>query len=304
MNIGKIVRMWWKTRAPAWGRPYKDDGVSQVTSCLCRGVPLRVPWFYRLRQVRQQLGFVEPLSGADLEEVKRLLPHAAFTLFQTMSDADQQHSLRVCRGLQARGCTEQAMLMAALLHDVGKAEGRVPFWTRPAIVMGKRLAPRLLARLTISPEQIMLGNGRPQGSSPHRSSAPVPTEDRIVAGNDGRPQRSLARLTITSDHITSRDGGGARWGWGPLWASVSQENNDGRPQGSPPLPASAPVPTGWNGQHIPKWQRSLSYAWWHAEVGAALAAQAGLPERAVLYIRTHHQAHGPAAELHNVDEVS
>ena len=57
-------------------------------------------------------------------------------------------------------------------------------------------------------------------------------------------------------------------------------------------------------RHIPKWQRSLSYAWWHADVGADLAAAAGLSERAVLYIRTHHQPHGPAAALHAVDEVS
>jgi hypothetical protein len=38
-------------------------------------------------------------------------------------------------------------------------------------------------------------------------------------------------------------------------------------------------------------------------VGADLAAAAGLSERAVLYIRTHHQPHGPAAALHAVDEV-
>jgi hypothetical protein len=189
---------------------------------------------YRLQQVRQQLGFVEPLSSTDVEEVKDLLPRAALTLFQTMSHADQQHSLRVCRGLQARGCTEEAMLMAALLHDVGKAEGRVPFWTRPAIVIGKHLVPRLLARLTVTPTQLM----------------------------------------------NSRDGGRARWARGPLWSSVPMA------------------------QHVPKWQRSLSYAWWHAEIGAELAAQAGLPERAVLYIRRHHHAHGPAAELHSVDEVS
>lgn len=170
---------------------------------------------YRLRQVRQQLGFEKPLSLADRAEVQAQLPAAAFALFQTMSDADQQHSLRVCRGLQERGCQEQDMLMAALLHDVGKAGGRVPFWTRPAIVLGKLCVPRLLQHLAIAPALF----------------------DR-------------------------------------------QE---------PPLP---------------RWRRSLSYAWWHAEVGADLAAQAGLSERAVLYIRTHHQPNGPAAELHLVDEVS
>jgi hypothetical protein len=102
------------------------------------------------------------------------------------------------------------LLAAALLHDVGKAQGRVPFWTRPAIVLGKLFAPRLLRSLTVSPDE---------------------------------------------------------------------------------------------GKTIPAWQRSLSNAWWHAEIGADLAAAAGLSEEAVLYIRTHHQPGGPAAELHLVDEA-
>ncbi len=175
---------------------------------------MRTP-FYRLWQVRQQLGFVAPLTDAERQEVASwLLPvsSGALSLFETMSPADQQHSLRVCRGLRARGCVDEDMLAAALLHDVGKAQGRVPFWTRPVIVIGKRCAPRLLRRLATYP----------------------------------------------------REGQGEQT----------------------------------------RWQRSLGYAWWHAEVGAELAAQAGLSERAVLYIRTHHQPHGPAAELHSVDEAS
>jgi hypothetical protein len=168
---------------------------------------------YRFGQVRQQLGFVRPLSAEDHAEVMCWLPATALSLFATMSNADQQHSLRVCRGLQARGCTERDLLAAALLHDVGKAEGRVPFWTRPAIVIGKRFAPRLLERLVLPP-------------------------------------------------------------------SIFEK------------------------RRVPSWRRALSYAWWHADVGADLAAAAGLSEQAVLYIRIHHQAHGPAATLHAVDEVS
>lgn len=166
---------------------------------------------YRLWQVRQQLGFVEPLSMEEYTEVASWLPVPAQSLFRTMSRADQRHSLRVCRGLQARGCKDEEMLAAALLHDVGKAEGRVPFWTRPAIVIGKACAPRLLARLAV-----------------------YPVKERA----------------------------------------------------------------------LPRWRRSLSFAWWHAEVGAELAARAGLSAKAVLYIRTHHQPDGPAAQLHSVDEAS
>jgi hypothetical protein len=51
------------------------------------------------------------------------------------------------------------------------------------------------------------------------------------------------------------------------------------------------------------WRRPFYYAWRHADVGADLAAAAGLSERAVLLIRTHHLPDGPAAELHAVDDA-
>src|SRR5260221_930122 len=144
---------------------------------------------YRLWQVRQQLGFVAPLAAEERQWVTRWLPAPALPLFQTMSAADQRHSLRVCQGLLARGCADRDLLAAALLHDVGKAEGRVPFWSRPVLVLGKALAPRWLNGCIIDLEKL---------------------EDRDRAG----------------------------------------------------------------------WRRALSYAWWHAEVGAKLAASAGLSERA------------------------
>ncbi len=165
---------------------------------------------YRLWQVHQQLGFVAPLSAEEYLQVTQWLPASALPLFQTMSAADQRHSLRVCQGLLARGCVDKDLLAAALLHDVGKAQGRVPFWTRPAIVLGKVFAPRLLKRWIVYP---------------------------------------------------------------------------------------------YRGKTIPAWRRSLSNAWWHAEIGAELSAACGLSEKAVLYIRTHHQPGGPAAELHLVDEA-
>lgn len=52
----------------------------------------------------------------------------------------------------------------------------------------------------------------------------------------------------------------------------------------------------------PFWRRPFYAAWHHAEIGADLAAGAGLPERVVLLIRTHHDPRGPAAALHAVDD--
>ena len=171
---------------------------------------------YRLRQVGQQLGRADALSPGDHVLVEQFLGTVSSTardLFYTMALADQQHSVRVCRGLQARECDDRELLRAALLHDVGKAQGRVPFWTRPVIVLGKLCTPHLLARLALSPESAVFSR-------------------------------------------------------------------------------------------LPVWRRALSYAWWHANVGATLCARAGLSEQAVLYVRAHHDAHGPARELHLVDDES
>jgi hypothetical protein len=167
---------------------------------------------YRCWQVGQQLGFAAPLSERERQEVADQLSTSALCLFECMSAADQRHSLRVCRGLQERDYRAQDLLVAALLHDVGKAGGRAPFWTRPLIVLGKRCSPRLLNRLAVYPD---------------------------------RPQRLL------------------------------------------------------------HWRSILGSAWWHAEIGADMAARAGLSERTVHYIRMHHRPDSPElTELHLVDEVS
>jgi hypothetical protein len=52
----------------------------------------------------------------------------------------------------------------------------------------------------------------------------------------------------------------------------------------------------------PFWRRPFYAAWHHAEIGADLAAAAGVSERVALLIRTHHDPRGPAAALHAVDE--
>jgi hypothetical protein len=69
------------------------------------------------------------------------------------------------------------------------------------------------------------------------------------------------------------------------------------------LRAFAPGILRWLARSPHPWFRRPFYnAQRHADIGADLAAQAGLSPRVVTLIRTHHQPHGPAAELHAVDD--
>jgi hypothetical protein len=65
-------------------------------------------------------------------------------VFRRMAPNDQRHSLNVCVTLRQAGYDDPALLTAALLHDAGKAAGRIWLWQRTLIVLLKRWAPGLL----------------------------------------------------------------------------------------------------------------------------------------------------------------
>ncbi len=158
---------------------------------------------YRVYQVWRSLA-ARPLDTADYAILDAMLPATGRALFFSMSRNGQRHSLTVYRALRERGCADDDLLAAALLHDSGKGGGRVPFVVRPLVVLLRAFAPRALDRLACAPR--------------------------------------------------------------------------------------------------PWFRRPFYNAWHHAEIGAELAAQAGMPARVVTFIRTHHQPNGPAAELHAVDD--
>jgi hypothetical protein len=68
-------------------------------------------------------------------------------LFQRMPRCDQRHSLDVFYALRRKQHDDHDLLVAALLHDVGKSGWRLRLWHRVLIVLIEALRPQLLDRL-------------------------------------------------------------------------------------------------------------------------------------------------------------
>ena len=64
------------------------------------------------------------------------------TLFTQLQASEQNHSLRVLREIQNRGEANPDLLVAALLHDIGKIRYPLRLWERVFIVLGKKFFPR------------------------------------------------------------------------------------------------------------------------------------------------------------------
>jgi hypothetical protein len=73
--------------------------------------------------------------------------------FRGLPKHDQAHLLRVYQALVAQGVTDADLLVAGLLHDLGKSSpyGSVRLIDRVTKVMIARIMPGLLARLTRAP---------------------------------------------------------------------------------------------------------------------------------------------------------
>jgi len=95
---------------------------------------------YRIWQVWKAV--TGSLTARDWEVINQVLNDAQGALFQRMSDAEQAHSVRVLRDLMASGFRHPDLLVAALLHDVGKSRYPLSLWERVWIVIKPRIYDR------------------------------------------------------------------------------------------------------------------------------------------------------------------
>jgi hypothetical protein len=100
--------------------------------------------WYRARQFWQALG--AGLLPSDRSQAQGILTPAQLALFESQLPSEQAHALRVLRALLEQGEDQPDLLIAALLHDVGKSRFSLTLWERVLIVLVGALCPGCLRR--------------------------------------------------------------------------------------------------------------------------------------------------------------
>ena len=96
--------------------------------------------FYRTRQFLNAL-WAEP-EAEDLQEISAVLSPPQLALFKRMQLSEQAHSLSIYKQLRSQEKNSASdLLVAALLHDVGKSRYPLHIWERVWIVLAQGLFP-------------------------------------------------------------------------------------------------------------------------------------------------------------------
>lgn len=103
----------------------------------------------RYRVVQFFTTFWTSFRPVDVAYAARHLDDELLRLFQRMPRAEQHHGITICQMLAAQGYTDPDLLVAALLHDVGKIEAPPRLWDRVIAVLGEHFAPESAARWSV-----------------------------------------------------------------------------------------------------------------------------------------------------------
>jgi hypothetical protein len=136
------------------------------------------------------------LPEQDRAEVRVILPIGLQALFFRMAANDQRHCLAVHWRLRRQGHADEDLLTAALLHDCGKALGRIALWQRVALVLAKAVSPALVDRLA-GPDASLCGTSWRHAFYLQREHARLGAN---LAGQAGAPPAAVAYILL---HETS-----------------------------------------------------------------------------------------------------
>ena len=121
----------------------------RLNRCRVEGLgQTRMRWGYRFRQFLMRRKVDDAAVAREIAQ--RALPGAAYRLFEEMSAGDQIHALCVFRALGRARTPAAELAQAALLHDVGKAAGRLTIPCRAIIVLLEWVGGGLLKRLALA----------------------------------------------------------------------------------------------------------------------------------------------------------
>jgi hypothetical protein len=99
---------------------------------------------YRLQQF-WHISWDRP-RAADLEQVRLILSDPQWQLFQQLPSGDQAHAIRLLQRLIKADVQCSEILIAALLHDIGKSCYPWPPWQRGLVVLAQAFFPTLVRR--------------------------------------------------------------------------------------------------------------------------------------------------------------
>ncbi len=151
--------------------------------------------FYRPRQFWLAIRAPTPTPG-QIAAAQELLNPSQMSLFTQMQASEQAHSLQVMKTLQEQGETHPDLMIAALLHDVGKIRYPLRLWERVLIVLGGKLVPKLAQ---------MWGNGIPRGwRRPFAVAAQHPFWGAELALEAGTPPLAASLIRRHQDILPMR----------------------------------------------------------------------------------------------------
>ena len=174
-------------------RPAEPRSVERVTSRVYRFI----------RAVRPGL------SNIDRAIAEEWLSPEQLALFLTQSEADQRHAIAVARLLLTSGLAGRDLIVAALLHDVGKRGARFTPAHRTLIVILESYAPRLLQWLSrgrrnrwLAPFAVHAAHARAGSRLAHEAGASLRTAHLIRMHHEPAPgaDQELAALRWADDH--------------------------------------------------------------------------------------------------------
>lgn len=157
---------------------------------------------YRVRQFWQAITAAP--QERDLGLARKWLTPSLLSLFLRLHPSEQAHSISIARQLAEQGETEPDLMVAALLHDIGKVRYPLTVWERIVIVLGKAMFSKRVKKW---------GRGEPRGwrrpfavAEQHAAwgaelaaqAGASPLAARLIRSHQDNPTTSPAESTLSS----------------------------------------------------------------------------------------------------------